>query len=143
MTLALSARLVVGDEGGRLQQVQFPCVLTQLCIAGHRAAAEEEEARHGAGERRRGGAGHPQDGARVGRRLRLTQRGLPCRLLTRLSSSFQRSSDTKVCFGGRSFRSATQGLLTGKRTHLPVILLMELGQFSTAMTEVPHATAVC
>lgn len=30
-------------------------------------------------------------------------------------------SDTKVCLGGRSFRSATQGLLTGMRTRLPVI----------------------
>lgn len=118
-------------------------VLTQLCIAGHRAAAEAEEARHDTGQRRRGGPGHPQDRARMGCSLRLTERRLPCRLLTWLSSFFQWSSDTKVCLGGRAFRSATQGLLTGKRTHLPVILLMELGQFSTAMTEVPHATAVC
>lgn len=60
-----------------------------------------------------------------------------------LSSFFQWSSDTEVCLGGRSFRSATQGLLTRKRTNLPVVLLTELGQFSTALTAVPHATAVC
>lgn len=83
--------MVVGDAGRRLQHVQFPSddVLTQLCIAGHRGAAEEEEARHGAGERWRGGAGHPQNGARMGCSLRLTERGLPCRLLTWLSSFFQ------------------------------------------------------
>lgn len=47
----------------------------------------------------------------------------------------------RCVWGGRSFRSATQGILTGKRTNLPVILLTELGlMFSTAM---PNATAVC
>lgn len=50
----------------------------------------------------------------MGCSLWFPERWLPCRLLMWLGSFFQWSNDTEVCLGGRCFRSATQGLLTGK-----------------------------
>lgn len=91
-----------------------PVVLIRFCIPGYRRRTKEEETQHHAGERWCGCASHSQNRRRMGCSLWFPERWLPCRLLMWLGSFFLWSSDTEVCLGGRSFRSATQGLLTGK-----------------------------